>query len=188
MSGKTEDTMGEAAVALELDALADKAGKVTREMLVERDDARERTIVAIRLIEQRLRCAIAGDKLRGLVDLSAGGGLQAACVRPGIPAKGIDYKLPWNGNEVLVISRDGELLMARMVPSGAHNAEWEARDAHDDDLRIEDMVLLTRAAYEALSRHVARTERGLASYRAARELADTLDTAFAQALENATRG
>ena len=150
--------------------LADKAGKADAYCWSMRALRAARRSWAIRFdLLQPLQVKDRGLRLRGLVDLSAGGGLQAACVRPGIPAKGIDYKLPWNGNEVLVISRLLRCLPQAAMAFGAVRTtpRCMARRCRADHYHAQIYMRVLphpRGVRWRCRGDVARPARGLASY------------------------
>jgi hypothetical protein len=115
---------------------------------------RAQAVRAMRLLEARLVDALAGDSLRGLVNLvpPERGRFVAANVRGSAPY-GIDRYLPFGnlGGETLCIGRHGDLLMA----STASVQGGLVREATDEDLRFEDLELMVLAVREVLRRHLA---------------------------------
>ncbi len=141
-----------------------------------RDDARVLAVKTIRVLEQRLRGAIAGDTIRGLSSLVGQqfGNFQAIRVH-GSQRFGIDDMLPLDGREALVVTKDGALAMAH-VTYGEMNepGDFSCRSVGDDELTAQDLEPFVRAVRSALERHVQRAERTTANYERAADLAHNL--------------
>lgn len=139
--------------------------------------ARAGAIEALRRIEERLVVALEGGRLRGMPNLLPEAEQPFYAVR----LRGrFDEVLPLDGRAVLVLRDDGRLCMAmreeqRTLRPETVTVHWEA---HDGDLRAEDLEVVTERVHEALVSHLARISRTEARYRAAADLAQRLANAL----------
>lgn len=152
---------------MKLDDLLDEAAKASADAMISRDDARTVAVSAIRKLEARLIDAIAGDTLRGMATLATGfeGTLQGARVRGDS-----DKPLPNGFRDVLVLKRDGSLVLARKTANG-----YACRLVRDEELLAQDLELVVQTARTALQRHIACAEKTAASYGRILGLSATVD-------------
>jgi hypothetical protein len=148
------------AAALKIDDALDRASRAASRLSAERAAVRDYAVAALRALERRLVDALAGEPLRGLTNVAGDRGRFVAARVGGRPPRLIDDLLPYSGDECLVLGRDGHLYVARVTGDGHF-----ARRASDADLlprgaRPDALVLPAyAAATDALSRHVALSER-----------------------------
>lgn len=167
--------------AARMDELFRRTERASDEVAVTRADASESVVSLLRGLEKRLRDALDGDSLRGLVDLGNGcvganltmvyffnGEPFGTMTKDGRTLYCIDRWLPLgiDGRVVLICDKHGLFLMARRTGDG-----YETRPVRDDEIRAEWLDLVPRALEVVLERHLDRTLRTAASYSATADLA-----------------
>lgn len=147
------------------------AREVSLRVATVRHEARERSVAAIRSLEAKLREVLAGESLRGLVDLapSSTSPFVAARVsgKSSVGIGKIDKILPSDGRESLVILRDGTIAVAMVSADGS----VDSAPAEDEDLLVEDLEPLVAAVASVLRRYVEKSERTAVNYARALEFA-----------------
>lgn len=170
--------------AASIDTLITRAGLASEQVAEERDGARRSAIEAIRLLERRLRDALRGDPLRGMVNLVYVRGVvrQAARVvgREGahtgffeVSDERIDKPIVF-GTSALVMTRDGALAQFAVTADG----EFSSRPVSDDELVAQDLDAVVHTARRVLRRHVERADRTAANYARLSEMAGALSDAI----------
>ena len=162
--------------AMKMDDLMASAANASAKAMTSREDARVFAVRTIRILEARVQSTIAGDTIRGLSSLvgSDFGNFPAARVHG--TRHGIRELLPLDGREVMVVTKNGHLAMARI------NREVRCVDlrfAEDEELTAQDLEPFVRAIARALEQHVVRAEKTAANYLRTLDLAhairDSLD-------------
>jgi hypothetical protein len=161
--------MGEAAENLE--GLMRRAHHTGMRLAKVRGEARGEAVKTILALESRLREALAGGTLRGLLSLvhKDRRPLVGANVRSQSANRGIDDWLPKDGRHSLILTEKGELAIAWLTRD-----DWETRPVRADELVAQDLELFVQVVYKVLGRHLARTERTMAGYEATSLLAKKL--------------
>lgn len=152
--------------AIKMEGLLSSAAEQQEKATTLRGIAYGNAVAAIRALESRLLQALNGGTLRGLKNLAPGVGvpLQAARIK-GSRWFGIDDVLPPDESEVLVISKTGQICMARGIDLQKLSGErWEMRPARDEDFIAQDLEPVVDAVQQALERHIVRSEKTSASY------------------------
>jgi hypothetical protein len=154
--------------------LFDVAAAATHRLAAVRDFAREEAVAAVRVLEARLRDALAGEKLRGLSNLTPWLPSRYVAARVGGGDRyGIDRNLPDDGREAIVVTRDGTLAVARV--DGTAVVE---REVEDDDIFAEDHEAVARAVLEVLERYVSGAGKAERNYARAGDLARRVSAAL----------
>jgi len=172
------------AAATSIDYLIDRAGRASEGVAEGRESARRTAVAAIRLLERRLRVALRGDPLRGMVNLVYVRGVvqQAARVvgREGahtgffeVTDERIDKPIVF-GTSAMVLTRDGELARFSVTADGA----FSSRPVRDDELTAQDLDAVVHTARRVLQRHVERADRTAANYARLSEMAGALSDAI----------
>lgn len=135
-----------------------------------RAEARAAAWDAVGLLRARLREALGGEVLRGLVDLHPQGERWSGARLKHRGAHGIDAFLREDGREALCLDVRGEMVVA----SARAGARVSVREVGDGDVLAEDLEVIVRSTRAALERHVAHGQRTLAGYAAVAALAARL--------------
>jgi hypothetical protein len=153
-----------------MDYLFAAAAGASERVMVEREEARDRTVEAIRELEGRVREAILGDTLRGMANLNpAYGGTPVQGMRVVDAAGDPDAKVR-PGRRALILGKDGEFLVFEVMAGGAH----QLRKASDGDFLAQDLDAVTHTVRTALERHIRRADRTVENYERLTSLAATL--------------
>jgi hypothetical protein len=157
--------------ARNLEDLFKAAARASCGVMVERDEARQAAVETIREVECRLRAAVRGDTLRGMVNLYPVRGAvaqQGARVvgREGAhteffaqASKKLDEPVPF-GREAMVLTKEGELMQFCVGERG----EFSSFPVEDRDLTAQDLDAVLCTVLLVLERHVARAERTSTNY------------------------
>lgn len=138
--------------------------------------ARSAAVEAIRSLEQRLVEALGGESLRGLPNLAPRGPEFYAARVNAFSRHGSGGHLPKDGRSVLVLGRDGRLLVASWnVENFVRRGDFvEARPVRDDELIAEDAEAFSRLVTEVLEKHIALAERRTEALVRAEDLAQKI--------------
>lgn len=159
--------------AQNMDELLARARQVSAKVRRDRERAVTSAMVMIRTLEARIHDALEGDTLRGMKSLIPGEMPYYGANLSGHKVN-IDKYLPEDGREVLILDKHGKFYMAH----GVFPWRVEVRPVEDEDVRATDLDHISRAIQEVLGRHIVRSERTAASYRAVEELSDRLANAI----------
>ncbi len=143
-------------------------------VMVERQEARDRTIRAIREVERRVQEAIRGDSLRGLANLNPVYGqpsIQGARVVQ--PGGDVDRKVQY-GKRAVTMNRDGQFIVMDVTIDGAITLE----PARDEDFLAQDLDSVVYTVWTALVRHIARADRTVENYERLTSLSENLTKAL----------
>jgi len=137
-----------------------------------RSTARLEALRAIRELEKALQSALAGDTIRGMPDaLSFRHDPPLQALRVGSETNW----LPLDGREVLLLSRQGALVMGcTFTRRDGTGRSFEVRPVANEELRAQDLEHVTRTVQRALEGHLAHTQRVAANYETTSALAQTL--------------
>lgn len=135
--------------------------------------AREASRTAVEEMQERLRDALAGETIRGLVDLNPSGDRWLGARVHGHGHHGVDSYLPPDGRPALCITAKGVLVHAWI--EGAHVKTERTATL---DIRAEDISQYARTLVIVLTRHLEATSSAAASYGRTAALADAIRKAI----------
>ena len=160
-----------------LDDLLQQTYRASEGVALMRATASESVVNAIRTFERKLREALDGDSLRGLANLAGApslGGVRDRFYGAQLSAPNVDLPLVYKA--VLCVDKHGSFVMTRALDGDPY---WESRPVLDHELRAEWFEQITRSLQVVLERHIARSSRTEANYRATAEFAERLAAAVA---------
>lgn len=137
---------------LDLDRISGDLARLSRE----RETTRLELLRALRLVESKVAEALHGGTLRGMLNLAPpwhSKPYYAQRVRE--PGEGVRFRGLPKGHPVLVISKRGAIVLARVVSDNV----VDERGVDDEELLIEDFDPIVRAYADAVERHVEHVER-----------------------------
>jgi hypothetical protein len=152
-----------------LDDLLRQTSEAGEAVALKRAEASESVVNVIRTLERKLIDALDGECLRGLVSLAGAPGGRDRFYGAQLVSNNID--LPLNDRAVLCVDKSGEFVIARRFDGVPY---WAARPVMDLEIRVEWLGLVTQSLQKVLERHIARSARTEANYRATAELAEKL--------------
>jgi hypothetical protein len=124
-------------------------------------------------MRERVREALAGEVVRGLVDLNPGGEAWKGARVHGNGRHGVDAFLPTDGRPALCIDRHGELVYARI-----EGRKVVVDPVEPDGVLVEDAEPYARALVVVLSRHCTASETTIRGYDHAAALAHRIRAAL----------
>ena len=172
---------------MNLEQIFARASRASEELMSEREEARAGAIRAIGDMERKLRACLAGDTLRGLVNLHrlrTGAPVRGTSVQLGARVVGrngayasgfavtdrkVDEALAF-GEQALVLTKEGNLVVYWVDDRGV----FGSRAVEDSDITAQDLDAVAHTVAHVLERHAARAERTAANYERLRELAGAI--------------
>jgi hypothetical protein len=154
-----------------LDDLYRAATAASERVMIEREDAREAAIVAIRGIEARIQEVIAGDSVRGLANLYPASRPVENGMRVVSQEMQHLHDTPVRlGRSALVLDRHGCLSVFDVSSDGA----FGSRPVRDDEIQAQDLDAVLHTVGRALARHCERADRTTANYARIVALSDSI--------------
>jgi hypothetical protein len=162
--------------AADMEYLFTAAAGASERVMVERQEARDRTVQAIREVERKVKEAVRGDCLRGLANMNPVYGeapIQGARVVQ--PGGDIDKKVRY-GQHAIVLNKDGAFMSMDVDDDGRVTIEA----AKDEHFLAQDLDSVTYTVHTALQRHIARADRTVENYERLTSLAENLTVALSR--------
>jgi len=156
----------------------EKVRLASSELARAKEASRADAIVAITGLEEGLREALEGEKLKGLPNIAHSSsapyrGAQVRTKRLNDPLPRPAHGQEW-GREALVMNMDGVLALTRASSDGA----IEERVADASDLRAEDLVDVAEAIVTLVDVHCQAAARRAGQYKRLRRLAGAINRAL----------
>lgn len=154
-----------------LDDLLRQTYEAGEAVALTRAEASESVVNVLRTLERKLIDVLDGECLRGLAPLASSPAHTGRDRFYGAQLVSQHVDTPLGERQVLCVDKHGVFVMARRFQGVPF---WSARPVVDLELRVEWLGSVTKALQIVLERHIARSARTEATYRATAELAEKL--------------